>query len=144
LHDGNHTGSVTITPTNGTGSTDLLSKFKQEHLSKSFSGNSGAKIHKILRHSASPSVADIQRKVAQRKLQMAKMMGHNVTPSGDFRKHQGHQMNHQMMMSDYHNDPLQVASRRARSNNFTLNETFALLKIWASPEMQWQMRHVSI
>jgi hypothetical protein len=39
------------------------------------------------------------------------------------------------------NDPMFVSSRRARSNNFTLKETFDLLKVWASPEMQWQMKH---
>lgn len=117
---------MTITPTNGTGGTDLLHRFRQEKFgSKSFSGNSsGAKLHKIIRNST-PSLADVQRKVAHKKLQMAKLMGHGgmAAPSVDFRKHQGH------MMSDYHNDPLQVASRRARSNNFTLNETFALLKV---------------
>ncbi|XP_035705133.1 uncharacterized protein LOC110845563 isoform X1 [Folsomia candida] len=139
LHDGN--ASVTITPTNGGGASDLLQKFiKQENLSKSFSGNTSANLQKIVRNSV-PSIVEFQRKAAHKKLQIAKMMGNGGMTASvpDFRKHQGHQ-NHQSMMSEY-NDPMQVASRRARSNNFTLNETFALLKIWASPEMQWQMKH---
>lgn len=138
LHDGN--ASVTITPTNGGGASDLLQKFiKQENLSKSFSGNTSANLQKIVRNSV-PSIVEFQRKAAHKKLQIAKMMGNGGMTASvpDFRKHQGHQ-NHQSMMSEY-NDPMQVASRRARSNNFTLNETFALLKIWASPEMQWQVR----
>ncbi|CAG7681510.1 unnamed protein product [Allacma fusca] len=96
----------------------------------SYSGGSNQNLQSQL-------AAQAQRRAAQRKLQMAKMMGNGgmAAVTMGFQ----HQRDHGSSSSQ--NDPMFVASRRARSNNFTLKETFDLLKIWASPEMQWQMKH---
>lgn len=100
--------------------------------------------------SSSPSTATtasqlalLQRKAAQRKLQMAKMLGNGGLASGmNFHRVVAHHsQQNDDSRHDRQNDAMYVASRRARSNNFTLKETFDLLKIWASPEMQWQMKH---
>lgn len=102
--------------------------------------------------SGSPSTATtasqlaLQRRAAQRKLQMAKMMGNGgMASTMNFHRvvaqHSAAQAQQQQQDRHDQNDAMYVASRRARSNNFTLKETFDLLKIWASPEMQWQMKH---
>jgi len=108
--------------------------------------NSGQPVtYSVVRGSPSTSatasqLALIQRRAAQRKLQMAKMMGNGgLASSMNFHRVVAHHSNN--AADDRQNDSMYVASRRARSNNFTLKETFDLLKIWASPEMQWQMKH---
>jgi len=139
LHEGNG-HSVTITP-----AIQSIAEFKTKQQSgNSFGGRSQAQLHRVIQRPGPSSAAEIQRKQAQRKLQMAKVIGNGggmAATLADFQKQQQQSRGHQMMMADYHNDSMQSASRRARSNNFTLKETFDLLKIWASPEMQWQMKH---
>jgi hypothetical protein len=129
LHEGN--GNVTITPT------QLDYRPKSSSVSaKSFNPNS-VRLHRILQREAAASApaGQIQRRAAQRKLQMAKMLSNGGITAAALNFQRNHHENSNQ------NDPLFVASRRARSNNFTLKETFDLLKIWASPEMQWQMKH---
>lgn len=118
------------------------------NLNNNFRGSSGST-------DAAAAAAAAQRK--RQRLQMAKMMS-NGGGSGlatiSFANHQNHRSSHSgghsnnshMLNSggnspNSSNDPMFVSNRRARSNNFTLKETFDLLKIWASPEMQWQMKH---
>lgn len=116
-------------------------------------GGSGNPVRTFSVVNSSPSTATtasqlalLQRRAAQRKLQMAKMMGNGggMSPSMNFHRvvaqHTSQVANDQRHSMDQ-NDSMYVASRRARSNNFTLKETFDLLKIWASPQMQWQMKH---
>ncbi|ODM94357.1 Trihelix transcription factor GT-3a [Orchesella cincta] len=92
--------------------------------------------------SGANTLALIQRRAAQRKLQMAKMIGNGgLASSMNFHRVATHHQTQEDSRHDRQNDAMYVASRRARSNNFTLKETFDLLKIWASPEMQWQMKH---
>ncbi|CAL8071661.1 unnamed protein product [Orchesella dallaii] len=94
--------------------------------------------------SGANTLALIQRRAAQRELQMAKMIGNGglaLASSMNFHRVATHHNTQDDSRHDRQNDAMYVASRRARSNNFTLKETFDLLKIWASPEMQWRMKH---
>jgi len=67
---------------------------------------------------------------------MAKMLGNGGLTAFQFQRAGNHMNN-----TAAQNEAYAAASRRARSNNFTMKETFDLLKIWASPDMQWQMKH---